>query len=189
MTKKAWATWVRAAAKAGLVVLFGLAAPILSGASTAEPEASRTDAGTQVRERDLLRAVNDYRAAQGLLRWREDAGLAAIARAHSRRMAREGRLSHEGFRQRALRAGSVLCVENLVAGHGVPEQAVAMWRRSPAHHANLLDDRAAWAGVGVAGRFATLLACATPAAAVGSPSEDPGAGGESPMSPPAQIAR
>lgn len=185
MTRKAWTTWVRAAAKAGLVVLFGLAAPILSGASTAEPEASRTDAGEQVRERDLLRAVNDYRAAQGLPRWQADAGLAAIARAHSRRMAREGRLSHDGFRQRALRAGSALCVENLVAGHTVPEQAVAMWRRSPAHHANLLDDRAAWAGVGVAGRFATLLACATPAAPVGAATDGEGPGGQSapPSSP------
>jgi hypothetical protein len=58
-------------------------------------------------------------------------------------------------------------VENLVAGHAVPEQAVAMWRRSPAHHANLLEPRARWAGVGVAGRYATLLACETPAVGVG----------------------
>ncbi|MCB1996335.1 MAG: CAP domain-containing protein [Rhodoferax sp.] len=136
---------------------------------SAEPTSSPLDAEAVAREQDLLRAVNDYRAAQGLLRWREDAGLAAIARAHSRRMAREGRLSHEGFRQRALRAGSVLCVENLVAGHASGEQAVAMWRRSPAHLDNLLDPGAQWAGVGVAGRFATLLACATPAAPVGEP--------------------
>lgn len=163
----------------GLLLGFGLPMPILS----AEPISSPLAPETEAREQDLLRAVNDYRAAQGLARWREDPGLAAIARAHSRRMAREGRLSHEGFQQRALRAGSTLCVENLVAGHAAPEQAVALWRRSPAHHANLLDDRAAWAGVGAAGRFATLLACATPATPVGAsapvPAARPGPGRES----------
>ena len=164
-----WMAWARrahaAGRAAGLLLVLGLPLPILS----AEPISSPLDSETTEREQDLLRAVNGYRAAQGLARWRDDPGLAAIARAHSRRMAREGRLSHEGFRQRALRAGSALCVENLVAGHAVPEQAVAMWRRSPAHHANLLDGRVAWAGVGVAGRFATLLACATPAVPVADP--------------------
>ncbi|WP_158288858.1 CAP domain-containing protein [Rubrivivax albus] len=161
--------------------------PILS----AEPISSPLAPEAEMREQDLLRAVNDYRAAQGLARWRGDPGLAAIARAHSRRMAREGRLSHEGFRQRALLAGSLLCVENLVAGHAVPEQAVAMWRRSPAHHANLLDGRVAWAGVGVAGRFATLLACATPVAPVADavlPEGVPDAGRES-GTPPALDPR
>lgn len=180
---RAWAgAWDRASqaasvwCRAGLMGVVGLALPALSAepvpVSAASPFASSSapespdgpDPQTAVREAELLRAVNDYRAAQGLSRWRPDPGLAAIARAHSRRMAREGRLSHEGFRQRALRSGSPLCVENLVAGHASPEQAVAMWRRSPAHHANVLEARALWAGVGVSGRFATLLACATPAA-------------------------
>lgn len=185
----------RAVGTAGLVLVFGLPAPGLSAAGTPDAPVSAASAasaaGTDApaalpeaaREADLLRAVNDYRAAQGLARWAPDPGLAAIARAHSRRMAREGRLSHEGFRQRALRSGSVLCVENLVAGAAVPEQAVAMWRRSPAHHANLLERQAHWAGVGVAGRYATLLACATPAAAAA------GAGGESGSSSPEPVSR
>lgn len=180
MKWQAWTRATRSAGKAiGLLVAFGLPAPILS----AEPTSSSPDAETASREHDLLRAVNDYRAAQGLVRWRVDPGLVAIARAHSRRMAREGRLSHEGFEHRAMRTGSRLCVENLVAGHASGEQAVALWRRSPAHHDNLLDPGAQWAGVGVAGRFATLLACATPAAPVGEPLEaqqgEPGVGRES----------
>lgn len=184
MTGAACAGRARTAATAvGFLLAFGLPTPILS----AEALPAVADDATAGREQDLLRAVNDYRAAQGLARWRDDPGLAAIARAHSRRMQREGRLSHDGFRQRALRAGSALCVENLVAGHAVPEQAVAMWRRSPAHHDNLLDARAMWAGVGVAGRFATLLACATPAAPVAAEVELPqgrsGAGGQSGVRP------
>jgi uncharacterized protein YkwD len=141
---------------------FGVSAPVLSAA----PQPSRADPADADRREEaaLLRAVNDYRAGQGLGRWQLDPGLAAIAREHSLEMDQEGRLSHEGFRQRALRSGSDLCVENLVAGASYPEQAVAMWNRSPAHRRNLLESRAAWAGVGVSGRFATLMACATPVA-------------------------
>lgn len=181
----AWTTASRSTGKAlGYLLAFGLSVPILS----AELTSSRPDAETVAREQDLLRAVNDYRAAQGLVRWREDAGLAAIARSHSRRMAREGRLSHEGFQERAMRAGSTLCVENLVAGHASGEQAVAMWRRSSAHHDNLREPGAQWAGVGVAGRYGTLLACATPATPVDdsrhSQEGEPGAGRESGASRP-----
>lgn len=175
---RAWASvaWRPPALVAvGLFLGFGAPRPVLSadvissppptadGAEIAARSADVDDPAERAREDALLRAVNDYRAAQGLSRWQADPGLAAIARSHSRRMLREGRLSHEGFRQRALRAGSALCVENLVAGVGAPEQAVSMWRRSEAHHRNLLEPGAVWAGVGVAGRYATLLACATPA--------------------------
>jgi uncharacterized protein YkwD len=159
---------------AGLALFFGLAASVLSEDKAAAP--GDVGAAEAAREADLLRAVNDYRAARGLARWRADPGLAALARAHSRRMAAEGRLTHDGFRERALRSGSPLCVENLVAGARAPEQALAMWRRSPAHHDNLLEPGAFWAGVGVAGagaHYATLLACATPSLAVTAPESPP----------------
>jgi uncharacterized protein YkwD len=136
----------------------GAGMPALSASSFGDPAA-----GDAAAERALLRAVNDYRAAQGLRRWQADPGLAAIGRAHSQAMARDDRLSHEGFPARALRTGSTRCVENLVAGAVTAEQAVALWRHSPAHHQNLLEPAVAWAGVGVVGRYATLLACATPA--------------------------
>jgi uncharacterized protein YkwD len=154
----AWTRWRgprRPVLRKGVVVILCIGA-VASALSEPIPE----DAAA---ERALLQAVNDYRAAQGLPRWRADPVLAAIGRAHSRAMARDGRLSHEGFRARAARSGSALCVENLVAGASAPEQAVALWRRSPAHHQNLLEPAVAWAGVGVVGRYATLLACATPA--------------------------
>src|SRR5690606_38531113 len=109
-------------------------------------------------EADLLRAVNDYRAARGLARWQPDPGLAAIARGHSARMHAERRFSHEGFQARAIRSGSHRCVENLAQGAWAPEVAVSMWRRSQAHHDNLLDADVRWAGVGVVGRYLTLLA-------------------------------
>lgn len=133
------------------------------------------------REAELLQAVNDYRAAHGLSRWRTDPGLAAIARSHSQRMHAEARLSHDGFGERVRLSGSALCVENLLAGRVAAQQAVSMWRRSPAHHANLLEPGAVWAGVGAAGRYATLLACATPAV--------PAAGPESAASEPPAPAR
>ncbi len=194
---RAWVRVGRAAGWAGLLFVIGLPASSLSAAGPAPPDprfdvgGHGAEASDAVREADLLRAVNDYRAAQGLERWQADPALAAIARAHSLRMAREGRLSHEGFRQRALRSGSSLCVENLAAGHLAPEQAVALWRRSPSHHANLLEPGARWAGVGVAGRYATLLACATPAAPVAAaPAATPAAAGrESAASSPAAPAR
>lgn len=162
----------------------GTALVCFIGVAVADLSNPRPTPAEQAREAALLRAVNDYRAAAGRPRWRLDDGLADIARDHSRRMDRDDMLTHEGFRQRALRTGSATCIENLVEGAERPEQAIAMWRRSPAHHANLLDIDAAWAGVGVSGRYATLLACASPAPAAvepvppvsGGPASAPGAG-------------
>lgn len=156
------------------------------GVAVADLSNDRPTPAEQAREAALLRAVNDYRAAAGRPRWRPDDGLAEIARDHSRRMARDDVLTHEGFRQRALLSGSASCIENLVEGANRPEQAIAMWRRSPSHHANLLDADAAWAGVGVSGRYATLLACASPAPAAAPVASGPDAG---PASGPASGPR
>lgn len=142
-----------------IVLLFGLSASVATTHMEGPAEAEST-----VRELALLQAANDYREAQGLNRWQGDPGLAAIARAHSHRMQNENRLSHVGFRERALRVGGALCLENLVVGRTAPERLVAAWLQSASHRANLSDHRAVWAGVGVAGPFATLLACSTPAA-------------------------
>lgn len=137
---------------------------LLAGVLTLGSPAAGNDlaASLSAAEADLLRAVNDYRAARGLPRWVPDAGLASIARAHSADMLQRQTLSHEGFTARARRTGSHLCVENLVGGAASAEVAVAAWRKSPDHHANLLDPQVKWAGIGVAGPYATLLACATP---------------------------
>lgn len=140
--------------------LIGLLAAVLTlGAPAAE---SDLPSALSPPEAALLRAVNDYRAARGLPRWVPDAGLASIARAHSADMLQRQTLSHEGFKARARRTGSHLCVENLVVGAASAEVAVAAWRKSTDHHANLLDPQVKWAGIGVAGPYATLLACSTP---------------------------
>lgn len=113
-------------------------------------------------EQALLDAVNGFRASQGWGAWIADPGLAAVARAHSRSMAAEGRFSHDGFQRRARSTGSALCVENLLHGRVLPTQAVQQWLRSGSHRDNLLEPAAQFAGVGIAGRYVTLLACATP---------------------------
>lgn len=133
--------------------------------ASAVPEAGPAPGPSSSRETALLVAINDYRAAHHLNRWRAEPGLAAIARGHSHAMASRRRLSHEGFTQRAARTGSSVCVENLLQGAVTPTQAVAAWLQSEQHRANLLDRDAAWAGIGVAGSFVTVLACATPALA------------------------
>ncbi len=120
-------------------------------------------------ERGLLDAINRYRRAQGRLPWQPEPALAQVARRHSQHMAEREHLSHEGFQRRAASTGSDLCVENLLSGQVSPEQAVQLWTRSPAHHDNLLEAAARYAGVGVAGRFVTLLACATPSGPVSAP--------------------
>ena len=112
-------------------------------------------------ERALLDAVNGFRASQGRGVWATDPGLATVARAHSQSMASEARFSHDGFQQRAVSTGSALCVENLLHGRVSPTQAVQRWLRSGSHRDNLLEPAAQFAGVGIAGSYVTLLACAT----------------------------
>ena len=112
-------------------------------------------------EQAMLDAVNTYRASRGRDAWLAEPGLAAVARAHSRSMAADGRFSHDGFQRRAESTGSALCVENLLHGPVPPAGAVQMWLRSNSHRDNLLEPAAKFAGVGMAGRFVTLLACAT----------------------------
>ena len=112
-------------------------------------------------EQALLDAVNGFRASQGRGVWVTDPGLAAVARAHSQSMAAEGRFSHDGFQQRAASTGSAMCVENLLHGRVLPTQAVQRWLRSDSHRNNLLEPAAQFAGVGIAGHYVTLLACAT----------------------------
>lgn len=112
-------------------------------------------------ELELLETINGYRSAQGRAAWQPDAGLAQLARSHSQRMAVEGRLTHDGFQRRAAGTGSSLCVENLLQGTVTPARALHLWLQSRAHHDNVLEAGARFAGVGMSGSFVTLLACAS----------------------------
>lgn len=124
---------------------------------------SRPEQAWSPLEQALFKLTNDYRARQGLARWQADPGLQALALAASRAMAVERRASHDGFHGRFVRSGALLCVEVIARGRISAERAVALWRRSPEHHRNLVEPRARWVGVAEVDGFATLLACDQPA--------------------------
>ena len=87
--------------------------------------------------------VSAYRQGHGLAAVVEDAGLQRVAQAQADAMASANLLSHTVAgplpdrleRQGAARPASI---ENVSAGYASLEAALAGWRRSPAHDANLL---------------------------------------------------
>ena len=107
----------------------------------------------------LGRLINDYRAQRGLQPLSPVASLAGRAREHSARMAREHRLSHDGFQQRFANARSPTCVENVGVDPGTPEAEFEAWRNSPTHAHNLLDPRIARMGIAIEGGYVTFFAC------------------------------
>jgi uncharacterized protein YkwD len=113
----------------------------------------------------VLAVVNDYRERQGLMPLQPSAALERIALPHSLAMAAAGRASHGSFNERFERSGSELCVENIAAGRGRPEQVVAGWRGSPEHDRNLLEPRVRWVGVASVEGYTTLFACTSDGAA------------------------
>ncbi len=96
-----------------------------------------------VDQAEALRIISDYRQAQGLGHVALDPALHVVAQHQADAMASANRLSHtvagplperlaaEGADRRA-------AVENVSAGYGSLASAIAGWRRSPAHNANLL---------------------------------------------------
>jgi hypothetical protein len=115
-------------------------------------------------EQILLQSANRERAAKGLapLKWSDT--LAAAARQHADRMARENTLSHQlpgepDMAARASRAGARFSVlaENVAEGPSAPE-IHRQWMNSPPHRANLLDSEVNSVGIAVADRDGTLFA-------------------------------
>jgi len=142
-------------------VLWAAALPAASQPLT--PTAVPAPTAMSAAEIALLDAINDYRRMNGRTPWAVEPGLAAVARAHSQAMAQRGGLSHDGFTQRAEATGSALCVENLLLGSVSPARAVLSWTASVQHRNNLLEPGARFAGIGMTGRFVSMLACASPA--------------------------
>jgi uncharacterized protein YkwD len=131
------------------LALFATASGPCAAASPADPYAV-----------ELGRLINDYRAKNGLQPLALDASLSGLAHEHAARMAREGRLSHDGFQQRFAQARSPTCVENVGTDHsGKPETEFELWRHSPEHDRNLLDARIARMGIAIEGRYAAFFAC------------------------------
>lgn len=109
--------------------------------------------------RHLSRLINEYRERQGLAPLDVAVELIDLAGEHSQDMSLRQQLTHEGFRTRLQRAGSRLCVENVGWNHRTPEALLDGWRRSPAHHRNLLEPQVSRMGIAVATRYVTFFAC------------------------------
>lgn len=153
--------WRAALNLSGAAAVFWTLAMPAASQPSAPAAVSSTTSETHA-ERGLLDAINDYRRTQGRAAWAAEPALAAVARAHSQAMLQRGRFSHDGFPHRAESTGSALCVENLLQGTVTPARAIRLWTASGEHRDNLLEPGARFAGIGIAGRFVTLLACATP---------------------------
>ena len=114
------------------------------------PAAAAATTSTQ-----LLRAMNETRAAHGVGPLSADPKLRRAARAHSVDMVRTEVFGHYGFVQRMQRFGvrGPYVGENLAWGVGASAEArgiVNGWLASPSHRANLLNARFQRVGLGFA---------------------------------------
>jgi uncharacterized protein YkwD len=107
----------------------------------------------------LAELINRYRQDHGLAPLSVAPHLVALASEHSADMATRGRLTHDGFDHRFKRAGSRVCVENVGWNYATAEGLMDGWRRSAAHHRNLLDAQVSYMGIGMNARYATFFAC------------------------------
>lgn len=132
-------------------------------ASARASDAAALQAVTDVSERvagaELLQSINAYRVRNGVGALAPSTALDALAEAHSRTMARERRLTHDGFRQRTERAGSRACVENVGWNYADARSQLQGWIDSPPHNVNLLDPQIRQAGIGEAAGYVTFLGC------------------------------
>ena len=111
-------------------------------------------------ESGLHTAINDLRAAQGLLRLERDPALDAVARAHSEDMAARRYMAHEtpegltppDRMKRAGVSGYTLAGENVgTTTRGDPNrEIVGAWMASPVHRDNVLAPVFNSTGVGIA---------------------------------------
>lgn len=145
--RSSWSGIVKPAAI--LAMMLG-AAPNGAGAATGDSDVYTARLG---------RLINAHRAQHGLQPLAPVDLLARLAREHSALMAREHRLSHDGFQQRFANARSPTCVENVGVDPGTPEAELEAWRNSPTHARNLLDPRIARMGIAIEAGYVTFFAC------------------------------
>ena len=110
---------------------------------------------------DVIAAVNQVRAANGLPAYQVDGSLMASAQAHSEYQASIGSITHTGrggsdVKSRAIAVGygsgaAVSVIENIYGGtNATPQQAVSNWQGDSLHLNTLLSSKAVDAGTGVA---------------------------------------
>ena len=144
------------------VLLMGLAACVLLGCrarrESAAPAPARIKQSPEQLEREVYGRVNAYRQSRGLPALAMDRKMRALAREHSRWMARRTNLTHRGSGARFRRlqgdpTSLVSFAENVAynLGHANPARvAVDGWLRSPGHHQNIMRRDDQLTGVGVA---------------------------------------
>jgi uncharacterized protein YkwD len=108
---------------------------------------------------ELGRLIDDYRAQHRLQPLAMDARLSELAQAHAMHMAREDRMSHDGFQQRLVAARAPRCVENVGENLRTPQAAFGAWRDSPVHDHNLLDPAITRMGVAIEAGYVAFFAC------------------------------
>lgn len=132
-----------------------LALALLATAHGADAAAGQAGAYTA----QLGELINGYRAQHRLAPLALVEPLSELAHEHATYMAREDRLSHDGFQQRFAKARSPACVENVGAGLRTPGAEFEAWRNSPTHARNLLDPRITRMGIAIEGRYVAFFAC------------------------------
>jgi uncharacterized protein YkwD len=142
-----------AAVLANFPVFCGVAPPT-TGPGAAAVKRAAVDSATA--EKRMLELVNRDRAAAGLAPVMADAGLAAIARAHSQDMAEHDFVGHVSPRtgstvDRVKHAGIApqIVLENVGRAYSI-EEAEKGFLASPGHRVNIVEPGAARLGVGVA---------------------------------------
>ncbi len=129
--------------------------PSTESSRSAPPPPSPAAPAADGTEAQVLALVNAERSAAGCAPVTADAGLAAVARAHSLDMRDRGFFDHvnpDGLDpfDRAERAGVTNArAENIAWGQADAAAVMASWMDSPGHRANILDCGLATMGVGV----------------------------------------
>lgn len=114
---------------------------------------------TEAYVRQLGQLINDYRQQHGLQPLNFVQDLANLADEHSTRMAAQRKLSHDGFRDRAVRTRSKVCVENVGWNYPSPATQLEGWKLSPTHDRNLLEPKVSGMGLAVTTRYVAFFAC------------------------------
>ena len=143
-------------------VLTCAAAVVAIAAPAALSASSSTSTSVASLESGLLQQLNAVRTDRGVSALRLNGKLAAAAEQHSREMADDGYFQHDSFDGTSFsdriakwypfaNYRSWLVGENLLwsSPSVEPSEAVAMWMRSPAHRANILNPRWREIGIGV----------------------------------------
>jgi uncharacterized protein YkwD len=120
-----------------------------------DPHAERDVAAVHLDPAAAAAALNAYRASHGLGPTRLDPALSAMAQRQADAMVAGNKMSHDvagGFASRLAASGAdpTEAGENLGGGYYSLQEAMAGWRNSPEHNANLLIVNATRLGIAIA---------------------------------------